>query len=174
MKKAIFLDRDNTIIVDKIYLNDPEQIEYLPNVFESLKQLYDAGYIFIVVTNQSGVPRGLVQEENIAKIHQRIQNRFKEHDMEITDFYYAPHLPESGHPWRKPGTGMLDQAQKEHNIDFQQSWMVGDRMTDIEAGHRAGCQTVLLKITKEEASPFDPPEHIIYDFKELGPIVLSK
>lgn len=159
MKKVIFLDRDGTIIEDKIYLNNPEDIHYLPNVFEALQLLQEHGYDFVIVTNQSGVPRGLVQVENIDKIHQIIADDYKEKGVNILGFYYAPHLPDSDHQLRKPNTGMLDLANEEHGIDLQKSWMVGDRMTDVEAGHRAGCKTVFLHRTEDpKESNFAPAE----------------
>ncbi|MCM2280600.1 MAG: HAD family hydrolase [Bdellovibrionaceae bacterium] len=143
-KKAVFLDRDGTVIIDKIYLNDPSQIDYLPGVFEALRQLQEAGFIFVIVTNQSGVARGIVQIENIEKIHEIISRDFAQHGVHFAGFYYAPYSVESNHPMRKPNPGMLEAGAKEHGIDLSQSWMIGDRMTDVEAGLRAGTKTVLL------------------------------
>ncbi|OFZ20230.1 MAG: hypothetical protein A2Z20_00545 [Bdellovibrionales bacterium RBG_16_40_8] len=143
-KKAIFFDRDGTLIVDKIYLNNPDEIEYLPGVFQALRDLRDAGYVFFVVTNQSGVPRGLVSVNNLVEIHNRIRFAFAEHGIDILSFYYAPYLTDSNHFYRKPNPGMLLQATEEFNIDLGQSWMIGDRMIDVEAGHRAGTRSILL------------------------------
>jgi len=105
MQKAIFFDRDGTLIYDKIYLNDPDGVEYLPGVFQGLRRLKKVGYKFLVVTNQSGIPRGLVQEENLHKIHERIQNDLQDQDLNIERFYYAPHLVESNHPLRNRSQG---------------------------------------------------------------------
>lgn len=148
-KKAVLLDRDGTLIVDKIYLNDPEQIEYLPGVFEAMKIFKDLGYVFAVATNQSGVPRGLVDPKNLDEIHRRIKKTFAEKGIEILSFHSAPYMTDSNHYFRKPNTGMLDEAAQMNDIDLKQSWMVGDRMTDVEAGHRAGCKTVLLGDTED-------------------------
>lgn len=144
MNKAVFLDRDGTIIVDKIYLNDPEQIQYLPGAFEALRLLSRAGYLLIVATNQSGVARGLVSLENLNLIHEILQRRFSAEGAPIAGFYSAPYAVESGHPWRKPGTGMLLAGATDHDVELAQSWMVGDRSTDVEAGQRAGTRTILL------------------------------
>ncbi len=144
-KKVVFFDRDGTLIIDKVYLNDPDQIEYLPGAFDTLVQLRDAGFEFAIVTNQSGVARGIVSIENLDEIHRRIRVAYAEHGLEFLGFYYAPYSVESNHPMRKPNAGMLLTAAQEHDIDLSQSWMVGDRMTDVEAGIKAGCRTILLR-----------------------------
>ena len=145
MKKTIFFDRDGTLIIDRVYLNDPEQITYLPGVFEGLALLRDAGYEFVIVTNQSGVARGIVSLENLAEIHRRIEAEFAKHQIFFTGVYSAPYSVESNHHMRKPNPGMLMAAHETKAVDFSKSWMVGDRMSDVEAGHRAGCKTVLLE-----------------------------
>lgn len=144
LKKTVFFDRDGTLIIDKVYLNDPEQIVYLEGVFQALKELRDAGFQFVVVTNQSGVARGLVTLDNLHEIHRRIAAEFAQHDIQFAGFYYAPYSVESNHEMRKPNPGMLLAAHEEHGIDFSRSWMVGDRGSDVVAGNRAGCRTVLL------------------------------
>ncbi len=143
-KKAIFFDRDGTLIVDKIYLNDPDQIEYLPGVFTALKKFRDAGFIFFIATNQSGVPRGRVTIKNLNEIHRRMKAKFAEHGVDILEFYYAPYLTDHDHIFRKPNPGMLLQAAEEYNVDLGKSWMFGDRLTDVEAGRRAGARTIWL------------------------------
>lgn len=145
LQKAIFFDRDGTLIIDKVYLNNPDQIEYLPGVFEALRQFRDAGYKLVVVTNQSGVARGLVTIENLDEIHRRISDQFARHGVFFCGFYYAPFSVESNHFMRKPNPGMLITAANDHGLDLSQSWMIGDRITDVEAGHSAGCRSVLLE-----------------------------
>jgi D-glycero-D-manno-heptose 1,7-bisphosphate phosphatase len=143
-KKTVFLDRDGTIIVDKVYLNDPDQIEYLPDVFEALRLLRDDGFQFVVVTNQSGIARRLVTRENLDETHARISAEFAKHGVFFAGFYYAPYSVESNHPIRKPHPGMLLRGALDHRADLAQSWMIGDRITDVIAGTRAGCRTILL------------------------------
>lgn len=173
-KPTLFLDRDGTIIIDKIYLNDPDNIEYLPHAFVSLQKLYQAGFQIIVVTNQSGVPKGLVEIKNLDEIHRRIEAEFKKHSVVIAGFYYAPYSVESGHPWRKPGIGMLEAADREHGVDFKKSWMVGDRMSDVEAGHRAGCRSILLKdLEKPEDFPWAAPDFVVNNLEEMTDVILS-
>lgn len=158
-KPAVILDRDGTLIVDRIYLNDPEQIEYLPGVFEALRVLRDGGFVFCVATNQSGVPRGLVDVRNLDEIHRRIQAKFASQGVDILSFHSAPYMTDNDHVFRKPNPGMLFEAASWYDLDLSRSWMVGDRMTDVEAGHRAGCRSVLLGSAETpEGSDFDPPE----------------
>lgn len=174
MNKAIILDRDGTIIVDKVYLNDPEQVEYLPNVFEGLKMLRDLGYIFTIATNQSGIAKGIVDIRNMDIIHEKIAYEFAKHGVYFAGFYYAPYPTDSNHLRRKPNPGMLLDASSEHKINLKKSWMIGDRMTDVEAGHRAGCRSILLEGTE---SPFHPsflgPEVIVKDLVEAAEFIAS-
>lgn len=143
-KKAIILDRDGTIIIDKVYLNDVSKIEYMTQVFEGLKKMKDMGFDFVVATNQSGVARGIVSLENLDLIHQKIQSDLLERGLEIQKFYFAPYSVESNHPMRKPNPGMLLTAQQELGLDLKQCFMIGDRDTDILAGQAAGCKAIYL------------------------------
>ncbi len=169
MKKVVFFDRDGTLIVDKIYLNDPDQIQYLPGVFEGLRLLRDQGFEFIVVTNQSGVPRGLVDVKNLDQIHRNIREDLARAGVDILSFYYAPFAVNSNHPMRKPGPGMLEAGIKDHGVDRTISWMVGDRMTDVEAGHRAQMKSIFLYGTEDPGlSEFDDAEYYAQSFLELA------
>lgn len=163
-QKTVFFDRDGTLIIDRVYLNDPDQITYLPDVFEALSLLRDRGYKFVIVTNQSGIARGIVSRENLDEIHRRITVEFAKHDIKFAGIYDAPYSVESNHFLRKPNPGMLLEADKSFGVDFKNSWMVGDRMSDVEAGHRAGCRTVLLSgVETPEAHPDWAPPEIFVD-----------
>ncbi len=174
MQKAIFFDRDGTLIIDKVYLNDPEQVEYLPGVFTALKRLRDAGYIFVVVTNQSGVARGIVDLKNIELIHQKLKNDFAKNEIDFAGFYFAPHSVESNHHTRKPNPGMLEMASKDHNIDLSKSWIIGDRMTDVEAGRRAGTKSILLAgVDHPDKSQFEKPDSFVPDLISASEVILN-
>lgn len=160
MRKAILLDRDGTLIVDRIYLNDPDQIEYLPGVFEALRILRDLGYVFAVVTNQSGVPRGLVDVKNLDEIHRRIQAEFASHGVDILSFHSAPYMTDNDHYFRKPNPGMLFEAAEWHRLDLKSSWMIGDRGTDVFAGQKAGTKTALLSPRRTWEAHQPPPDLI--------------
>ncbi len=158
-KKAVLLDRDGTLIVDMVYLNDPESIHYLPGVFEAMRLMRDAGYVFCVATNQSGVARGIVDVRNLDEIHRRIRDQFSREGVDVLSFHSAPYMTNFDHPMRKPNPGMLLEAARWHNLDLTVSWMVGDRMTDVEAGHRAGAKSALLGPSENPANfSFRPPE----------------
>lgn len=171
-KPAVILDRDGTLIVDRIYANDPEAIEYLPGVFEALRLLRDHGFVFCVATNQSGVPRGLVDVRNLDEIHRRIQAKFSSEGVNFLSFHSAPYMTDNDHIFRKPNPGMLLEAASWYNLDLSRSWMVGDRMTDVEAGHRAGCRSVLLGAGDDlDSAIYAPPEihapHLLFAAYEM-------
>ena len=152
MKPAIFLDRDGTIIVDKNYLNDENLVEFLPDAIAGLKHLQDMGFDLIVVTNQSGVARGLVSEDNLHKIHNRMDKELANYKVKIKGYYYSPHAADSNHPTRKPNPGMIEQAILEHKIDRTKSWMIGDKAIDVGAGINAKVKTIFIS-TATESSP---------------------
>ncbi len=154
MNKAIFLDRDGTLIEDKHYLNDVNNVVFLPDVLKSLKALHKEGFLLIIVTNQSGVARGLVSIENIEAIHNKIAETCLKAGCPIAAFYYSPHGPDSNHPSRKPNPGMLLQAARDLKIDLQSSWMVGDKIIDLEAGLNAGCKSILLSSQSVNVSQY--------------------
>ncbi len=172
MHKTVFLDRDGTIIVDKVYLNDPDQIEYLEGAFEGLTIMRDLGFKFVVVTNQSGMPRGKVTIDNLDKIHKIISADFARHGIHFLNFYYAPFMTNSNHKSRKPNMGMLQYAHNDFGIDFQNSWMIGDRMTDVEAGHRAGCKSILIEGFEDpDLFEYDPPEFKVKNLLEASQVI---
>lgn len=149
--KAIFLDKDGTLIPDIPYNVDLKLITLQADAIEGLKRLQAAGYLFIVVSNQSGVARGIFEENMLEGVEQRIRQMLSAHGIELTAFYYCPHHPEGVVPGlntdcncRKPEPGMLFTAAEEHHIDLGASWMIGDILNDVEAGNRAGCSTVLI------------------------------
>ncbi len=170
MNKSVFLDRDGTIIVDKVYLNDPDQIEFLPNAIQGLKSFVEMGFKLYVATNQSGVPRGKVTLEILHEIHRSIGEACNNHGIQIEKFYYAPYMTDSNHPMRKPNPGMLLEAGKEFGVDFKNSWMIGDKMIDVEAGHAAGARSILLTTSKEDPSKsnFTPPEYVAQDLLDCA------
>jgi D,D-heptose 1,7-bisphosphate phosphatase len=162
MTPAIFLDRDGTIIADKVYLNDPKLVEYLPNAIVGLKKFVAMGFKLIVITNQSGIARGLVTETNLIKIHERITADLAREGLRIDGYYHSPHAADSNHPTRKPNPGMIEQAIREHDIDRSRSWMIGDRMGDVGAGFNAQLKTILLT-TSQEPIATPRPDHICAD-----------
>jgi D-glycero-D-manno-heptose 1,7-bisphosphate phosphatase len=176
MKKAVFLDRDGTVIIDRIYLNDPKGIEVYKESYEALQLLHNEGYLIFLVTNQSGVARKLVQEENVKKINSIIIDDFASHGTVISGAYYCPHPVDGGCICRKPNGGMLIQAAKEHDVDLKKSWMVGDRMSDVEAGRRAGSKGILLQndTTPPIDGAFAPAEFVSLNVLEAAKLIILK
>ncbi|RJQ33027.1 MAG: HAD family hydrolase [Actinobacteria bacterium] len=150
--KAVFLDRDNTIIEDEEgYLSNPNKVKLLPGAAGAIKKLNGAGFKVIIVSNQSGIGRGLITEEQLGQVNQKMLELLAEEGAKIDAIYYCPHHPEADIekyrmicPDRKPAPGMLIKAAVEHNIDLSKSYCVGDSERDIQAGKNAGCSTLMI------------------------------
>jgi D-glycero-D-manno-heptose 1,7-bisphosphate phosphatase len=145
MTTAVFLDRDGVINENRAdYILHPDQIEYVPRVFQGLALLATAQLPCYVVTNQAAVGRGLLSEVGLAAIHEYIAAQVRKSGGNLAGFYYCPHLAEERCACRKPRIGMFEQAAKEHCITLSRSYYIGDALTDIQAGQAAGCTTILV------------------------------
>ncbi len=149
--KAVFIDKDGTLIPDIPYNVNPDLITISDEVIQGLQLLQSAGYLLIIISNQSGVARGYFPIEALKDVEEKITELLSEHKIKITDFYFCPHYTEGAVKeyvlncnCRKPKPGLILRACKDHNIDAANSWMIGDILNDVEAGNRAGCKTVLL------------------------------
>ena len=138
---AVFLDRDGTLIEEVNYLSRVEDLRLFPFTADAVKLLKESGFLAIVVTNQSGIGRGVFDEASMHAVHEAIQSELSGM---IDAFYFCPHLPCDGCRCRKPNTGMIESALADFDIDLQNSWMVGDKKIDVETGAVAGAQTVLV------------------------------
>ena len=150
-KPAVFLDRDGTINVEKHYLHKVEDFEFIPGALQAIKTLKNAGYSVVVVTNQSGIARGYFSFDDVTRLHEHIQKELAVAGTAIDAFYLCPHHPEKGLgkfrkecDCRKGKPGLLFQASADLDIDLPRSFMVGDKLADIEAGENAGCQPILV------------------------------
>ncbi len=155
VKRAVFLDKDGTLIDDVPYNADPDRIRLAQGAGAALRRLLQSGFRLFVVSNQSGIARGLFDEAALAAVRDRVAQLLARDDVVLDGFYYCPHAPpSSGAPacrCRKPAPGMLLRAAREHGIALEHSWMVGDILDDVEAGRRAGCRTVLIDNGNETA-----------------------
>jgi D-glycero-D-manno-heptose 1,7-bisphosphate phosphatase len=143
MKRAVFFDRDDTLIRNIPYNGDPAKVELLPGAREALLRLSEAGWVLCIVSNQSGVGRGLITPEQVDAVNREMLRQLDGPVFAgIYNCYAAPGQPDDG--CRKPAPGLLQLAAREQGIDLQRSVMVGDRLSDIEAGRAAGCRTVLV------------------------------
>ncbi len=144
MRKALFLDRDGTINVEKNYLYKISDLEFISGVPEIIKKYNDMGFLVIVLTNQAGIARGYYCEEDMHLLHSHINKELAKIGAHIDAFYFCPHHPDITGPCRcrKPNTGMLEQACRDYQIDLPNSIMVGDKPWDIECGERMGIKSL--------------------------------
>ncbi len=182
--KAVFLDKDGTLIYDVPYNVDPAEIRLMPGALQALRALYDAGFMPIIVTNQSGVARGYFPETALERVEEHLRQLLAGAGVPLYGFYYCPHHPEGELPeytgecgCRKPAAGMLVRAAAEHDIDLSRSWFIGDILHDVEAGRRAGCRTVLLDNGGETewvlAGPHRLPHHICDTLLEAAQVITA-
>ena len=157
LRPAVFLDKDGTVIENVPYNVDPEKIRLVATAAAGLTALSGAGYQLVIISNQSGVARGLFAEEALSNVKERVEKLLAEVGVPLAGFYYCPHHPQGSVAsyttvcdCRKPAPGMLMRAARELNLDLARSWMVGDLLDDMEAGHGAGCRTVLIDSSHEE------------------------
>ena len=144
MNCAVFLDRDGTLVVERNYLRDPAQLEILPGVPEALKKLQDAGFKLFIVTNQSGIGRGYYTLEDMRRVNERLCAELAKHGVRIERIYFAPEAPEAPSRGRKPSAQFLFDARDEFGLDLSQSYMIGDKLIDLECGWNAGVRRCLL------------------------------
>jgi D-glycero-D-manno-heptose 1,7-bisphosphate phosphatase len=177
---AVFFDRDGTLINDPGYLNHPDQVLLLEGAAEALRELHGLGYKTVVVSNQSGVARGIVTEEMLDKIHERLRELLAAKGATLDKIYYCPDHPDGvveqyrkDSDWRKPKPGMLLAAAQEMDIDLAKSWMIGDADRDMEAGRSAGCRTILVSTARSEHASTDKsrPDHVAVNMREAVNIV---
>lgn len=145
--KAIFLDRDGVInrkLPEGEYISCWADMEFCNGVFSAALDLQRAGFKIVVVTNQRGIALGKVRVEDVEAIHSRMKETFANHGVEITGIYFCPHDIAENCPCRKPKPGLLLQAAQDHGLDVTSSWMIGDAVSDMEAGKNAGCRTVRI------------------------------
>jgi D,D-heptose 1,7-bisphosphate phosphatase len=181
--KAVFLDKDGTLIENVPYNVDPKKIRLLEGVAEGLQLLHAAGFQLHVITNQAGVAQGRFKEEALSLVEARLRQLLAEAGAPLSGFYYCPHHPDGrvlryrAHCFcRKPNPGLLFQAAREHEINLAASWFVGDILNDVEAGRRADCRTVLINNGNEtewNLSGLRMPHFTVANFQEAVEAILS-
>ena len=151
MSRAVFLDRDGTIIEEKEYLHRVEDVAFIPGAGAALRRLQDAGFKLFVVTNQSGVARGFYTEEDVHLLHRHIAAQLEPFGARVDAWFYCPHHPAGRGSYalpcrcRKPLPGMLLEAARRFDIDLGSSVMIGDKLVDVQAGAAAGCRSILVR-----------------------------
>ncbi len=132
MDKVIFFDRDGVLNIEKNYLHKIEEFEFIDKDFSSFKYLKTLGYKFVIITNQSGIGRGKYTQKDFDILTKWMITQFENHDITIEGVYFCPHTPDEGCRCRKPGIGMIQQAAETLDIDYQNSWFIGDKNSDIQ------------------------------------------
>jgi histidinol-phosphate phosphatase family protein len=144
-KKALFFDRDNTLIIDTNYMHKLEDLKYFPDTIEVLKRFQDAGYLLFIITNQSGVGRGYFSLEQMHAFNNNMLNDFTKKGVNFTDLAFCPHAPEDNCDCRKPHPKLINDLCDQYQIDKTKSFMVGDKKSDVEAGENAGMTGILFE-----------------------------
>lgn len=171
-KRFLLIDRDGTLIVEKNYLHDPDEVELIPGTIEALKSAREAGWGLVCVTNQSGVARGKFPESDIPKVHDRIQQLLGK--AKIDKFYYCIDGPDQPSTRRKPAPGMAQEAAKDFGFDLTKSIVIGDKPSDIEMGQAVGAITVLVRTgygSQHEAGGDCQPDFVIDSLADLSAIL---
>ena len=183
MRPAVFLDRDGTIIEERHYLCDPAGVRLLPGAAEAIIALRERGFACVIVSNQSGIGRGLFTVEQLELVQAELARRLEAAGAALDGWYYCPEAPRGEdrsaieHPDRKPGPGMLLRAAAELGLDLSRSWMVGDMLSDLLAGRNAGCRGSILVRTgygSRLESPGDAADHVAADLREAAAWILDR
>jgi D,D-heptose 1,7-bisphosphate phosphatase len=181
--KAVFLDKDGTLIPDIPYNVDVNKVTLSDGVIEGLQILQSHGYLLVIVSNQSGIAQGFFSVEELNVVQERINRMCSKMGIYLDGFYYCPHHPDgivSGYDeecdCRKPKPGLLQKAADDMDIDLSRSWMIGDILDDVEAGKRAGCKSILINNGNEtEWHPGENrmPEYFAKDLTEAAKLIVA-
>lgn len=183
MNRAVFLDKDGTLIKDVPYNVNTEMIELLPEVVGGLKLLQKLGFYLFIISNQSGIARGYFSKEDLHRSFEYLQGLLFDEGIKLEGIYYCPHHKEGtvtqyaiSCQCRKPLPGLLFQISKKCSIDLKESWMIGDILNDIEAGHLAGCRSILVdngNETEWNLSSIREPDYTVKTPKEAALIIMN-
>ena len=173
-RRFVVLDRDGTLIVEKHYLADPDGVELIDGAGAALRRLAALGLGLVVVTNQSGVGRGLFSDARLAEIHSRLEALLAGEGIRLAGIYACPHHPEQGCACRKPRTGLLLRAADELGFDPRRAFVVGDLASDVELGRAVGATTVLVRTghgARELGAGRAQPDHVVGDLGEAAQLI---
>jgi histidinol-phosphate phosphatase family protein len=183
-RRAVFLDKDGTLVEDVPYNVDPSKVQLTPGAAAGLAALRRADYRLIVVSNQSGAARGYFAPSALEGVRERLSALLAAQGVQLDGFYWCPHHPQGDVPelsvvcdCRKPAAGLLLRAAAELGINLETSWLIGDILDDVEAGRRAGCRTILLDNGHEtlwRLTPNREPDHLVTELEEAARLILAQ
>ena len=172
LRRCVFIDRDDTIAKDVPYCDSPDKFHLFPGIPEQIKRLNDAGFLVIVITNQSGIGRGYFTEDTLAKIHEKMKADIEAGGGPLDAIYYCPHTPDEDCNCRKPRTGLIEAACRDFAIDLARSWMVGDKAADIELAKNVHLRAAQF-LPKEESQLLPGAEFAVRSLSELSSRILA-
>lgn len=186
--RAVFLDRDGTIIEEREFIKSPKGVSFIPGVFKALKTLRESGFKLVVVSNQSGVARGILTKEMVKNVNRFVQEKFAKNKIILDEFYYCPHHPRIGNSsytkicnCRKPKSGMVARAKKKFNLDLKKSFVIGDRISDVLLGKNIKAKSILVltgygknELVNLKKSKLNKPDFIARDIREATKWVVKK
>lgn len=173
-RRFVVLDRDGTLIVERHYLSDPDAVELIEGAGDALRRLAGLGRGLVVVTNQSGIGRGLFDHERLEQIHARVEALLAREGVRLAGIYFCPHHPEDGCACRKPGTALLDRAARELGFEPRRAFVVGDMASDVELGRAVGATTVLVRTghgAREAESGARRADHVVDDLGAAAALI---
>jgi histidinol-phosphate phosphatase family protein len=169
---AVFIDRDGTIIHDADYCSDPQQVKLFPRIAEALKRLKSHGFKLIIITNQSGIGRGFFSLEQYRAVEAEILRQLGNDLVDAT--YFCPHNPDDGCNCRKPESGMILQAAREHRVDLRRSFLIGDKESDAVCGQNAGVRTIRVRTGLDRETIDSVADWVAEDLPEAVEIILNQ
>ena len=186
-RPAVFLDRDGTINEEVDFVRTPEELQLIPGAARAIRRLNESGFVTCVISNQSGIARGFLSERELEDIHEKLQEELRREDARVDRIYYCPHHPTEGKPpynitcpCRKPNPGMLLAGQAEFSLDLSRSFVVGDRIVDVQVGKAVGATTILVltgygRIAAEECKDAGvTPDYVLASLPEAVKIIVGK
>jgi D-glycero-D-manno-heptose 1,7-bisphosphate phosphatase len=173
-ESVVILDRDGTIVVDRHYLSDPDCLEFEAGAPEGLRAMYEDGCRLVVITNQSGIGRGLFSHGQLREIHDRLGRMVESIGARLEGIYYCPHLPDDGCGCRKPQIGLFSQAASELGFAASSATVIGDKMSDIEFGHRAQADTILVAADSYCLASRPKPDFVVMDLVQAAEIIAAR
>jgi len=179
-RRCVLLDRDGTIIVERHYVAEPDEVELLFNAARGMAAISRLGLRLVVVTNQSGVARGLIDPMALDRVHQRLRELLRAEGVELDGIYTCPHLPEAGCCCRKPRVGLVDQAVSQLGFCPRESFVIGDKPSDIALGRTLGACTLLVRtgyglrtLAESPAAPAGPADHVVDDLWQASQVIAN-